>query len=250
MPTFISEAREFAYLDEGRGRPILLVHGFASNRKINWLNPGWIQALTLAGRRVIAFDNRGHGDSAKFYSPEDYSLEKMAGDALALMDTLGLYQVDALGYSLGARILVTLALSAPARLNSIVLGGMGGSLIRGDQADGETIAAALEAPSVDQVSDPKGRAFRAFAEQTKSDLSALAACARGYNRATDPSTLANIQVPTLVAVGTRDYIAGPARDVADLIPGAEVFDIPNRDHMVAVGDQSFKRGVIDFLGRH
>lgn len=249
MPTFISDAREFAYLDEGQGRPVLLVHGFASNRKINWVNPGWVETLTGAGRRVIALDNRGHGDSAKFYAPEDYRLERMAGDASALLDALGIATVDAIGYSMGARILTRLAIAEPERLSSLVLGGMGIALVHGDPAEGEVIAAALEARSADQVTDPRARAFRLFAEQTRGDLAALAACARGYSRATDPADLARIKTPTLIAVGTRDYIAGSARDLADLIADAQVLDIPNRDHMVAVGDQTFKRGVIDFLSR-
>ena len=69
MPTFQSDGVELAYLDEGVGDPILLIHGFASNATVNWVDTGWVRHLTRLGARVIAIDNRGHGASAKLYSP-------------------------------------------------------------------------------------------------------------------------------------------------------------------------------------
>ncbi len=111
------------------------------------------------------------------------------------------------------------------------------------------IAEALEAASLDDVTDPTGRQFRAFAEQTKSDRRALAACIRGSRQTLSRAEVAAIAAPTLVAVGTRDDVAGSAQDLAALIPGAKALDIPGRDHMLAVGDKVFKQGVIDFLNR-
>ena len=67
MPSFHNGAVEIAYLDEGEGDPILLVHGFASTKNVNWVYPTWVSELKKNGRRVIALDNRGHGDSAKLY---------------------------------------------------------------------------------------------------------------------------------------------------------------------------------------
>ena len=61
MPSFKNGEVEIAYLDEGGGEPIVLVHGFASTKEVNWVLPGWVTTLTRAGRRVIALDNRGHG---------------------------------------------------------------------------------------------------------------------------------------------------------------------------------------------
>ena len=71
---------EIAYLDEGAGEPIVLVHGFASIKEVNWVQPGWVSTLTRDGRRVIALDNRGHGQSTKLYDPADYHTDLMAGD--------------------------------------------------------------------------------------------------------------------------------------------------------------------------
>src|SRR5690349_11725895 len=83
--TFRSGDAEIAYLDAGAGEPIVLVHGFASNKETNWVTPGWIDTLTRAGRRAIALDNRGHGASSKFYDPAHYHSAVMAEDVRALM---------------------------------------------------------------------------------------------------------------------------------------------------------------------
>jgi pimeloyl-ACP methyl ester carboxylesterase len=248
MPSFHNGAIEIAYLDEGEGDPILLVHGFASTKNVNWVYPTWVSELKKNGRRVIAFDNRGHGDSAKLYDAEAYHIGTMAGDIAALMDHLNLERADIMGYSLGARMTAFLAWSQPQRMRSAIFGGIGMGLIEGG-GPGENVAAALEAPSLDDVTDPVGRTFRAFADQTRSDRRALAACMRGSRRLMTREEAAGIAVPVLIAVGTSDEIAGSAQALGKIIPGAQVLDIPNRDHMRAVGDKVYKTGVLDFLSR-
>ena len=239
---------EIAYLDEGEGEPIVLVHGFASTKEVNWVQPGWVSTLTRAGRRAIALDNRGHGRSTRLYDPADYHSTKMAGDVRALLDHLGLARADVMGYSMGARITAFLSRQDPGRVRSAIIGGLGVRLVDGVGLP-ESIADALEAPSLAAVTDPMGRTFRAFAEQTKSDLSALAACIRGSRQILTLEEARSIRVPVLIAVGTKDDVAGPAAPLAALIPGAQVLDIPGRDHMLAVGDKVFKSGVLDFLQR-
>ena len=249
MPNFHNGAVEIAYLDEGEGDPIILVHGFASSKNVNWVYPTWVSELRKNGRRVIALDNRGHGESAKLYDAAQYSIPTMAGDVLALMDHLGIPQADIMGYSMGGRMTAWLGLNNPQRLRSAILGGIGiGGLIEGT-GPGENVAEALEAPSLDDVTDPVGRTFRAFADQTRSDRKALAACLRGTRELMRRDQVARIDVPVLIAVGTTDDIAGSAKALGDIIPGSEVLDIPNRDHMRAVGDKVYKTGVIDFLSR-
>jgi pimeloyl-ACP methyl ester carboxylesterase len=248
MPSFHNGDVEIAYLDEGEGDPILLVHGFASTKNVNWVYPAWVSELRKNGRRVIALDNRGHGDSAKLYDPEAYHIGTMAGDVMALMDHLKIDRADIMGYSMGSRMTAWLALRHPQRLRSAILGGIGIGLIEGG-GPGENVAAALEAPSLEQVTDPVGRTFRAFADQTRSDRRALAACLSGSRRLMTKDEAAAIMVPTLIAVGTTDEIAGSAQALRRIIRGAEVLDIPNRDHMRAVGDKVYKSGVLDFLAR-
>ena len=246
MPSFHHGAVEIAYLDEGEGDPIVLVHGFASSKNVNWVYPTWVSDLKKSGRRVIAFDNRGHGDSAKLYGSAQYELSIMASDIAALMDHLKLERADVMGYSLGARMTATLARREPHRFRSAILGGIGMGLINGG-GPGENVAMALEAESLDDVTDPVGRTFRAFADQTRSDRKALAACLRGSRGLMAKEDAAQIKVPVLIAVGTADDIAGSAHELGEIIPGAQVLDIPNRDHMRAVGDKVYKAGVLDFL---
>src|SRR5262245_7952945 len=248
MPAFRSGEVEIAYLDEGEGEPIVLVHGFASTKDVNWLQPGWFTTLIRAGRRVIALDNRGHGASSKLYEPSAYHSATMAEDVRALLDHLNIESADVMGYSMGARITAFLAIGCPARVRSAIFGGLGIRLVEGVGLP-ESIAVALEASSLADVDDPSGRMFRIFAEQTKSDLRALAACIRGSRQTLTGAQVAGIGAPVLIAVGTRDSVAGSAQELAALIPGARALDIPERDHMLAVGDKVYKAGVIDFLNQ-
>jgi pimeloyl-ACP methyl ester carboxylesterase len=246
VPRFQHDNVEIAFLDEGEGEPIVLVHGFASNATVNWVLPGWLGSLTAAGRRVIALDNRGHGASTKLYDPAAYHSILMAADIRALLDHLGLERADVMGYSMGARITAFLALEDPQRVRSAIFGGLGSRLIDG-MGDPDDVAQALEAPSLDAVNDPRARMFRVFAEQTKSDLRALAACMRGSSQTLTRAEIATIRVPALVALGTKDAIGGSAPELANLLPAGRALEIPGRDHMTAVGDKVFKQGVLSFL---
>ena len=250
---FSSDGVDIAFIDvEPQGRdlnePILLIHGFASNHRMNWVGPRWVETLTGAGRRVIAFDNRGHGQSEKLYAPADYHLDLMTRDAANLLAHLGVERADVMGYSMGARIASFLALAEPRLVRSLVLGGLGDRLVR-DGGLPEAIAEALEAPSLDSLTDPTQRLFRGFAEQTKSDRAALAACVRGSRRSLTLEEAARINQPTLVAVGERDTLAGDPAKLVALLPRAEALMIPGRDHNLAVGDKTFKAGALDFLAR-
>src|SRR6185436_6775755 len=246
MPSFRHGDVEIAYLDEGEGDPILLVHGFASSKNVNWIYPGWVSELKRLGRRVIAFDDRGHGESAKLYDPAQYEIAVMASDITALMDHLAIDRADVMGYSLGGRMTAVLAVDQPQRLRSAILGGIGIAMITGG-GPGENVAEALEAPSLEDVTDPVGRTFRAFADQTGSDRRALAACLRGSRRLMSREEAAAIKTPVLIAVGTTDEIGGSAAALAKVIPDSQVLDIPDRDHMRAVGDRVYKAGVLEFL---
>src|SRR5262249_49699024 len=132
------------------------------------------------------------------------------------------------------------------RVRSAILGGLGIRLVEGVGLP-ESIAEALEAPSLADVRDSQGRLFRGFAEQTRSDLRALAACIRGTRQTLSREEVARIALPVLIAVGTKDQVAGSGPALAPLIPGARALDIPGRDHMLAVGDKVFKAGVLEFL---
>lgn len=253
MPYFSRDGFDIFYLDRppasGGGEPILLIHGFASSHMVNWVSPGWVKTLTEAGYRVIAHDNRGHGATSKSYDRADYTVSAMADDAAALLDHLGIERAHVMGYSMGARISAFLALAHPERVATIVFGGLGIGLVEG-VGDWDPIADALTAQDPASVTDPRGRAFRSFADQTKSDRAALAACISTSREELSPAEMARIVQPTLVAVGTRDDIGGAAGPLAAMMPDAEAFAIEGRDHMLAVGDRSFKAKVLQFLSDH
>jgi pimeloyl-ACP methyl ester carboxylesterase len=150
---------------------------------------------------------------------------------------------------MGARIAAFLALAHPERVQSLVFGGLGFNMVRGMAGTGP-IAHALEAARAEDVKSRAALSFRLFAEQTKSDLKALAACIRSARAPITAEAVASLEPPVLVAVGEFDVVGGPAADLAALIPGAEAFVIEGREHMKAVGDRTFKAAALDFLNRH
>lgn len=253
MQTFSHDGFDLAFIDQkpaaGPGEPVLLVHGFASSHMVNWVSTGWIKTLNDAGYRTVALDNRGHGRSSKSYDPADYVPHAMAGDAGALLTHLGIERAHAFGYSMGARICAFLALAEPARVATLVFGGLGIGMVDG-VGDWDPIAAALLAEDAASITHPRGKSFRAFADQTKSDRRALAACIETSRELVTEAQIASLDQPALVAVGTRDDIAGSAEDLADLMPHGEAFAIEGRDHMLAVGDRSFKERAVAFLRAH
>lgn len=250
MQEFTHDGLNLRYIDHapvvGEGEPILLIHGFASNHAVNWVNTLWVKTLLNAGRRVIALDNRGHGLSDKPYNMASYHTLRMAADAAALILHLNLGSADIMGYSMGARITAFLAAEHPDLVRSAILGGLGSKLVEGVGLP-SGIASAMEAGSLADISDPTGRMFRAFAESTKSDLVALAACIKGSRQTLEAAQIARIKAPILVCVGTNDKIAGDPHALAKLIPGARGVDIPGRDHNLAVGDKVYKQAVLQFL---
>ncbi len=252
---FNSDGVDIAYIDEGgqtgepaKG-PILLIHGFASNFNTNWVATGWVSTLVKDGYRVIALDNRGHGQSGKPHDPDAYSPQIMAEDARRLLDYLGIGAACVMGYSMGARITAVLGLNHPDRVRSAVFGGLGINMVRGfDNSD--IIADALLTPSPDTITDPVGQTFRAFADQTGSDLKALAACIRASRLKISGAALEVLRMPVLVCVGTEDDTGGDPHELAAFIPNGQAFDIDGRDHMKAVGDKTYKAAVLAFLKDH
>ena len=225
---------------------MLLVHGFASSGKVNWIDTGWVETLVGAGYGAITLDNRGHGASAAPQDPAAYSSDIMAEDVRRLMDHLGIDRAVVMGYSMGARITAHLALHAPDRVKAALLGGLGIHLVRGVGLP-LGIADAMEAPALADLTDPMQRMFRAFAEQNGQDLTAMAACIRGSRQVLSEAEVARIAVPTLIAVGTKDDVAGAPEPLAALMPDAKPFAIEGRDHNTAVGDRSHRQAVLDFL---
>lgn len=249
MPEFSSDGVTIAYEVFGTGLPVLLIHGFGSSIVVNWVETGWVEVLTAAGYQVVAIDNRGHGASQKLYDSQDYYPATMAEDARRLLDHLSLSRAAVIGYSMGARIAAFLALAHPDRVAATVWGGMGFNLVTG-LGDAEEIIAALRAPALADVKSRTGRQFRIFADRTKADREALAACMATSRSPMNEADVRRIDVPVLVVAGSDDTMAGPPEALADLLPRGQAFTIPGRDHMRSTGDPNFKAAALDFLAGH
>ena len=249
MHKFNSDSVEIAFDDAGQGEPILLIHGFASNGRVNWVDPGWVKTLLAAGFRVITIDNRGHGESEKLYNPDLYSAPEMAEDARRLLDHLSIGRAHVLGYSMGARISAFLAIKHPSRVGAVIFGGLASRMITG-VGGGAEIARGLEASSLLDVTDVTARSFRIFAEQTRGDLKALAACIKSSRVKITEEMLATIKAPVLVVAGEKDDVAGNVDTLVAAIPGSTGLVLPNRNHMNAVGDKTYKAAAVEFLKAH
>ncbi len=249
MHKFNSDSVEIAFDDEGQGEPVLLIHGFASNGRVNWVDTGWVKTLRDAGYRVITIDNRGHGESEKLYNPVLYAAAEMAEDAARLLDHLNIPRAHVMGYSMGARISAFLSINHPSRVVSAIFAGLAANMINGVDG-GPEIAKGLEAPSLGDVTDPSAKAFRYFAEQTKSDLKALAACIKSSRVKITTDMLATISAPVLVVAGQMDLVSGEVQPLVDAIPGAVGITLPNRNHMNAVGDRQYREQALAFFKSH
>jgi pimeloyl-ACP methyl ester carboxylesterase len=245
MPEFDSDGIRLHYVTAGSedGRPIVLVHGFCSDYELNWVGTRWQETLAGSGYLVLGLDCRGHGHSEKPHDPTAYSLGTMAGDAVRLLDHLGLDRADYLGYSMGGRIGLEAAVRHGSRLRRAVLGGVGE--LRGS---GRAEAIARRLRGDESVHDPAAEMFYTFAAARPiNDLEALACCILGQQQSLDEAQLDAIRVPVAIMAGDKDPIARGAPDLARRIPDARYFAIEGRNHMNAVPARHFKSAALEFL---
>ncbi len=245
-----------AWESVGTGKPVVLVHGFGSSRAQNWKVPGWYDALTGAGCRVVAMDCRGHGESDKPHTTPGYGHDEMTDDVLAVMDAAGLNDAFVMGYSMGGFITIHVLIKHAARVRKLVIGGVGASYLESPEnsrdrvADPKVrsqIADAMLADDPATITNPTARAFRAFADQPGKDRLALAACMRAPTANLPCDVLARSTRPVLVVCGEKDDLTGMPDGLAAAFADGRAVTVPNRDHMTAVGDKVYKAAVLDFL---
>ncbi len=225
------------------GAPLVAVHGFASDYRLNWVGTRWQETLTTAGFRVFGLDCRGHGHSDKPHDREAYSVDVMAADVARLLDHVDVPTARYLGYSMGARIGLQVVLDFPRRVSRAVLGGLGTA---GAITSAEAIAESfLRGEPTD---DPVAQTFYRFASaRPTNDMKALAACISGLRPVPDARRLSAISTPILVVVGERDELARDAPELVEMIPSSRLVTISGRDHMGAVPAREFKTAALDFL---
>jgi pimeloyl-ACP methyl ester carboxylesterase len=249
--TYVDHVRSFdgtqiAYAVEGSGPAVLLLHGFAADHVLNWARPGVIDAVVASGRRVIATDARGHGASDKPHAAARYAGDTLVRDVQAVLDHLGVAQVDVVGYSMGSMVAARLLPDEP-RTRSLVLGGVGATITpprTGGRAP-KAIAAALLADDVSAIDNVAGKAFREFADFTGADRLALAALSRS-DALRHSVRFDAITVPTLVIAGDADTLIKEPHDLADRLPSARV-QMVSGDHLTAMYDPAFSLALVQFL---
>jgi len=252
MPSVTLNGASIAYDDISPAGPvqrtILLLHGFASNRNEGWRRTGWYGALERRGFRTIALDQRGHGESLRSHDPADYGRETLAADALALLDHLGVGRVDVLGYSMGTRTAMQLALDAPDRVSNLLLGGVGAKLWDPPKPGGvEAMAEAMGAADPSTIQNEMLKSFRQFADEQGEDRQALAAFTAAASPPLDRAALGRLPMPVLVAAGQFDDLAGDAEPLAAVFPLGKAVTLRGVDHFSAIPHASFKATVFDFI---
>ncbi len=253
MPYCENDGIKIHYEIEGDGPDLMMIHGFAANLEANWRMPGIAEALRDENR-LIMMDCRGHGESDKPTDPAMYGT-RMAEDILCLMDHLGIEKANFLGYSMGSRLSLGLLLSHPAKFRSAILGGFGLPEPRQPAAAAwrSTVPAALLAESLEEVTDPVGRAFRMFAEATGADLKALAAVQGGFKdqAAGDPEVfeakVKAISVPLMTIVGNDDALISGGPRLAMMVRDGCHFQVEGKDHLTVVADPKLAMAIKAFL---
>jgi pimeloyl-ACP methyl ester carboxylesterase len=220
------------------GPPVLLVHGFGTSASRTWRDNGWIDLLQEAGREVVAVDLLGHGASEKPHDPEAYAhLEDLVAAQLPSEP------VDAIGFSMGSRVILTLAAQDPSRFNRIVTSGVGASLFSHER-DG-LIAEAVAGRG--DAENPVAQYFAGLAAQPGQDREALTACMLAPRPPLDDGRLSKVTVPVLVVLGDRDF-AGPADPLLDALPDAKLVTLRGVDHFATPKDFGFIDAALRFLG--
>jgi amino acid adenylation domain-containing protein len=247
-----SDGQRIAYQtwgDDASGPVVVLQHGFATNAAFDWVFTGVVSELRSQGRRVVALDARGHGESDKPHSPERYGLQRSALDIRELLDHLGAREADLVGFSMGA-VAVLRATAGDARVRRLVLAGVGEGLIPGGGAEEAfpvtDIVDALVADEPDPAVDPDALWFRDLADRSGSDRIALAAHLSAPPQGAVP--LASVRVPTLIVAGEDDRLARRPGRLAAALADARVAMVPG-DHRTTLAAPRFKTCLVEFLCR-
>lgn len=221
--------------------PVLLVHGFASSFERNWRDNGWTDLLADEGRTVTGVDLPGHGTSSR--RPTDPAAYAALEDTvIAALPPSG--PADAVGFSLGAEVLLRAAVAVPGRFRRVVLAGTGDGLFT--PADPEPAARAVETGQAGDSAGPAAAALARFASAPGNDPKALAACLRRPREPLTEAELAAVTARVLVVLGDRDF-AGPADRLVAALPGARLVPLPRADHFGTPKDFRFIEAALGFL---
>jgi pimeloyl-ACP methyl ester carboxylesterase len=186
---FDSDGVSLRYVVEGSGETVVLLHGFSGSAEGLYIKPGTFDALVAAGYRVVALDQRGHGQSEKLYDADSYGMH-MVEDVRRLLDHLGADKVHLVGYSMGSKVSNTFRSLYADRLLTITLGGYGWPW--------QSATVTLE--------EAKERIMNRTV-LPGNDLQALAAVSVGSNELTpSEESLRSNTVPAFAIIGDKDEV--------------------------------------------
>jgi pimeloyl-ACP methyl ester carboxylesterase len=242
---FASNSARIFYEEYGAGTPVVLIHGFGVDARLQWGETGLIKFLE-PHFRVIALDCRGHGRSERFYDPDAYAMRNMSGDVLNLLDYLQIDRALLVGFSLGSRVCFEIMTTNPERCRAAVLSGFGPDNATSDAERSEQLATALIATDMASMTDYHRRIRRAVLD-AGNDPGALAACIRCNTNIPPRSAVTPIGVPVFFVRGAKDYVAGDPGGLSGYFRESQVLVIDNNGHASVVADPRFHTAVADFL---
>jgi pimeloyl-ACP methyl ester carboxylesterase len=234
------------YHIEGRGAPVVLIHGYTASGWSNWVAPGWVERLAN-DHTLIVPDLRGHGRSEKPPRAEAYSRAAFASDVVAVMDEEGVERAPIVGYSMGGMVALELLGRHTDRIERAVIGGMGSYFPKGRSR----FAFELRHPR--SLAPPRGpldylAQFARYA--TELDPVALNGVFQSVFRdgvPVDPGLLPAIEQPVLVAAGTRDVFFESAVALARSLPNARFLPVPHDAHISTLRNPRFIEAAAAFL---
>jgi pimeloyl-ACP methyl ester carboxylesterase len=259
---FDSAGVPIRFIEEGRGEPVILVHGYTSNIERGFVRPGVFPALAQHFR-AIAMDARGHGRSGKPHDRAAYGPE-MGRDVTRLMDHLGIRKAHVVGYSMGAHIVAQLAVLDPGRFATLTLGGAAGRLgwtaedqRRVDEESAEMDQGVLRSQFIRlrprDLPPPTEEEIRADSARRLAgeDPKALAAVRRSNpDQVVAIERLAQVPMPVLGIVGTADPYLRDFERLKAAMPRMELVTIPGASHGSATGTPEFRAALLRFLQAH
>ena len=232
-----------AWREMGEGRPTMLLHGFFSDSKTNWIRYGHAAAIAAKGFRVIMPDLRAHGDSAKPHDPAAYPPDALTRDGHALVAHLGLSEYDLVGYSLGART-TSRMLATGATPRRVVFSGMG---LEGLTTTGRRAGHFRNILTNLGKHERGSGAWMAeqFLRTTGGDPQALLGIIDTFAD-TPLNVLKTFAMPIGVVCGAEDEDNGSAPALAEALPDGHYFEVPG-GHMSAVVKPELGQAIAAFL---
>ena len=219
--------------------PILFLHGLATSGSRTWGDNGWIDLVDEAKRESLVIDLPGHGEN--YANSEHATFEKSIS---FVEENIHDTPIDGIGFSLGARMLLTIASRQPKIFRKLVLSGVGESLFSLDSNRYKSIHKGIS--GTPDPEDPESRYFHQLAESSDINRVALKALIASPMTQIDKESIAKIECPVLVVLGENDF-AQPATELIEALPDATYLELKRVDHFSTPKNFNFIESALRFL---